>query len=181
MQAALTAFPFAFGALQFAAIELTKGILLGNLADNLTRNPIPDVLKKIHGITVTILSFTRTLTNFSGSAAPEHYSDVNAHPACSLGMPATARDLMAQMDWRSLHSSGAPLMVIGNQSSTHEGHLASAMGHFNFLRDSENEKVFKKTNHLPLAREVVLFCFVLPCGHTTTSIAQQVIFFHRTE
>ena len=78
---------------------------------------------------------------------------------------------MAQMDWRSLQATGAPFMVIGNQSSTHEDQLASAMDHFNFLRDSENEKVFKKTNHLPLARKVVLCCFVLPYGHTTTSNA----------
>jgi hypothetical protein len=72
-------------------------------------------------------------------------------------------------------------MVIGNQSSTHEGHLASAMGHINFLRDSENEKAFVKNQPPTAGTTGSLFCFVLPCGHTTTSIAQQVIFFHRTE
>ena len=68
-------------------------------------------------------------------------------------------------------------MVIGNQSSTHEGHLASAMGHFNFLRDSENEKVFKKTNHLPLARQVVFFASSYPVDTLPQVLHSKLSFF----
>lgn len=48
LQAAHTGLPFPYGALRFAAIELTKGMVLGNLADKLSPNTVADVSKRVH-------------------------------------------------------------------------------------------------------------------------------------
>ena len=51
MQAAHTVLPFPSSALQFAAVELTKGIIRWNLTDKLSPGPIPDIPKKFHEVT----------------------------------------------------------------------------------------------------------------------------------
>ena len=60
-QAARTDLPFPFGALRFAAVELTNGILHRNIADNLSLDPNPDLPKKFHGTTAIAISITPTL------------------------------------------------------------------------------------------------------------------------
>jgi hypothetical protein len=50
-QAAFTGLPFSFGALRFAAVELTEGIIFRNFVDNLPPDPIPDLPWKVHAAT----------------------------------------------------------------------------------------------------------------------------------
>jgi hypothetical protein len=71
LQAALADFPFPFGALRFAAVELTKGVTLRNLVDKLPLDPIPDSPRKAHGATAPAFRFIRTATKLSIKGPPK--------------------------------------------------------------------------------------------------------------
>jgi hypothetical protein len=75
-QAALTDFPFPFGALGFAAVVLTKGIALRNLVDKLPPDPIPDVPGKAHGTTAPVFRFLLAATELSGIVRPKRCPDL---------------------------------------------------------------------------------------------------------
>ena len=67
LEASHTILPFPLPALRFAAVELTEGIFLRNLANKLSCGPIPDFPKEVHGATAIAESFTRTLRASGGN------------------------------------------------------------------------------------------------------------------
>ena len=90
-QAAFTGLPFSFGALRFAAVELTEGIIFRNLVDNLPPDPIPDLPWKVHAATAIFFNPASSLRNRSRYAMPQHCSgagdDVNMMPCSNYTLP----------------------------------------------------------------------------------------------